>query len=126
VNYALCLHRLSRSSSGRPGSFRFEDVAIGVAVAVAVSAVAWPGGARSALRADLAQLRTAAASYLKAVTENLAGLGHTNGELDQLRRQATAASIRAEAALSSLLSERPRPDETQLWSGAMSDANRIW
>ena len=108
------------------GLFRFEDVAIGVAVALAVSAVAWPGGARSALRADLAQLRTAAASYLKAVTENLAGLGHTDGELDQLRRHATAASVRAEAALSSLLSERPRPDETQLWSGAMSGANRIW
>jgi uncharacterized membrane protein YccC len=122
----LMLFSLLRPAGWHIGLFRFEDVAIGVAVAVAVSAVAWPGGARSALRADLAQLRTAAASYLKAVTENLAGLGHTDGELDRARRQATAASIRAEAALSSLLSERPRPDETQLWSGAMSDANRIW
>jgi hypothetical protein len=122
----LMLFSLLRPAGWHIELFRFEDVAIGVAVAVAVSAVAWPGGARSALRADLAQLRTAAASYLKAVTENLAGLGHTDGELDRARRQATAASIRAEAALSSLLSERPRPDETQLWSGAMSDANRIW
>ena len=70
----LMLFSLLRPAGWQIGLFRFEDVAIGVAVAVAVSAVAWPGGARSALRADVAQLRIAAASYLKAVTENLAGL----------------------------------------------------
>jgi uncharacterized membrane protein YccC len=119
----LMLFSLLKPAGWHIGLLRFEDVSIGVAVALVVSAVAWPGGARGVLARDLRDLRGAAASYLRSVVHNRALGVPLERDLTRQRDRATASALRTEAAFAQRLSEHPPGEEAALWAGRVSAAS---
>jgi uncharacterized membrane protein YccC len=122
----LVLFSLLKPAGWQIGLLRFEDVSIGVAVALAVSVVAWPGGARRALARDLHDLRFAAASYLRSVVDHRALGFPRESDLARQRNRATASALRTEDAFAQRLSEHPPNEEIALWADRVSAANRLW
>jgi uncharacterized membrane protein YccC len=103
--FVVVLFDLLQPQGWRLGLVRLEDVALGVAVSLAVAVLLWPRGARGQLRSALAALYRADAACLDAAFAYL--LGHRGeGEVDATRRAAAAEVERTREALEAFLTER--------------------
>jgi hypothetical protein len=123
----LILFNLVQPAGWRLGIIRFEDVAIGFAVSLAVGLLFWPRGAAGALRKALAEAYADSAGYLDRAVEF--GMRCCNFEgptpaapTDEATR-AAAASRRLDDAFRSYLAERgakpvPLAEVTSLVTGA--------
>jgi uncharacterized membrane protein YccC len=128
----LTLFSLLRPGGWHLGLLRVEDVTLGVLAALAVAAVAWPGGAARALARALDGLTDSGNAYLGAVTASSGDAPESprgqdaETRLDGLRHRATSASLRAETAFAQLLAEGPPAPERARWAEQLSQANRAW
>lgn len=85
------------------GVVRFEDVAIGCAVSVAVGALFWPRGVAAVVGDDLADAYRSGAAYLRQAVHRAAGLRGTDPDA---ALAAAAAGARLDDALRGLLAEQ--------------------
>ncbi len=123
----LVLFNLVQPAGWRLGIIRFEDVAIGFAVSLAVGLLFWPRGAAGALRTALAEAYADSAGYLDRAVEFGMRCCSFDGPApaapaDEATR-AAAASRRLDDAFRSYLAERgakpvPLAEVTSLVTGA--------
>ena len=103
--FVVVLFDLLQPQGWRLGLVRLEDVALGIAVSLAVAVLLWPRGARGQLRSALAALYRADAACLDAAFAFLLGR-RGEGEVDATRRAAAAEVERTGEALEVFLTER--------------------
>jgi uncharacterized membrane protein YccC len=106
----LILFNIVEPSGWTIGVIRFEDVALGCAVSLAVGLLLWPRGASAALRYSVADAIDASVRYLRiSVDYGLArcdSAAHAAGDPVVARRDAQAAARRLDDAFREYLSER--------------------
>jgi uncharacterized membrane protein YccC len=87
------------------GVARVEDLVIGAGVSVLVALVAWPRGAASRFRTDLADAYESASNYLEAAVASAVDRGE-DGHCARLRRRSVESEQRAEQSLRGVMLER--------------------
>lgn len=106
----LILFNIVEPIGWKVGVIRFEDVALGCAVSLAVGLLLWPRGASAALRYSIADAIDASVGYLRtAVDYGLARCdtaARAAGDPVIARRNAQAAARRLDDAFREFLSER--------------------
>ena len=124
----LVLFNIIQPVGWKSGIVRIEDVAIGMAVSLAVGLLFWPRGARAALRQAMAEAYADSAQYLRAAVDF--GITHCDETAPPAERpeaqalRAAAAARRLDDAFRTYLGERgakpvPLTDVTTLVTGVV-------
>jgi uncharacterized membrane protein YccC len=123
--FVVVLFDLLQPQGWRLGLVRLEDVALGIAVSLAVAVPLWPGGARGQLRSALAALYRADAACLDAAFAYLLGR-RGERQVDAARRAAAAEVERTGEALEAFLTERSsRTLPTATWGRLAAAGNDV-
>lgn len=101
----IVLFNLIVPAGWRVGLVRIEDIAIGVAISLAVGLLFWPRGAVATLRDGLGTAYARAAAYLEAALDRVL-TGDDDAEATARERPALAAESLLDAAFRQALSER--------------------
>jgi uncharacterized membrane protein YccC len=101
----VVLFNVVQPSGWRVGLVRFEDVAIGCGVSIAVGILFWPRGAAAALGRALSDAFDAGSRFLEDVFTNIAITGNA-GDITGSAAAATQAHLRLDDAARQFIAER--------------------
>jgi hypothetical protein len=104
--FVLVLFNLLAPVGWRVGLVRAEDVAIGLAISLAVGLLFWPRGAAALVRQDLAVAYARAADYLAATARQLIDGRSADGTIHAARAATDVAVRRLDEAFRQYLGER--------------------
>jgi uncharacterized membrane protein YccC len=123
----VVLFNILAPSGPQIGLVRVEDAALGVGVSAIVGLMLWPRGARGQLRAALAALYSADATYLSASLRRLlGGPDHLPVSPDALRAVALTESIRADEVFDLFLRDRgTQIPPVEVWAMLLSGGKRL-
>jgi uncharacterized membrane protein YccC len=101
----LILFNIIQPTGWTVGLVRAEDVAVGLAVSLAVGVLFWPRGVGQLLRESLAAAYARSAEYVTSAAARLGGAGSTESDVQSARTSARGASSRLDDALREYLAE---------------------